>query len=640
MVELDLGAQAALANKVAKGAGGAEAGDGRQGSVYIDDGESALEQDAGEAPAKGPVVSANLISQVFDDPTRTAVFIYKIPQKGYRFVQESITLSSSGKISHLGITMDSATDFSGLTMLSAAPTAEGEGVPSSSSAESVAPRSIAAPLCGLGHGVAHCTRRGGLAIATGNAQVQQQRRRWRVCLRAGRRLKSRRAGCDELLLTMEKRPGELSLLSSLPALRRRVLGLISGDGDQLQKRHATVALGPSKLWTAMPTLAMRLVLEFLEQDDFGWLALCQRETYRAQGPDSLTGLMESVSEERAKQTLPPEFFAILSSKVADVNSGSPKALELQRSSCLQQYVRLVSHFPTHAQLLGRTTATKLKWTSLLRTSQQLWFLNPSSLVSGILPTCEMHSLALRAALLDNPLAQRLIGFPGVHNLDDHFPVPTFEESVFFSALVAPHDPIALTHLATLLSFPNEQQVPPEQTSQVNVIDHEFVHRAYLIGARAGVKDAQINLGSIYMGTFPQFSARTNRFLRNPQLGLYWWHRAAGTAKGVDVQEGRPDELALLNLGYVYGKGDIVPRDDEKAYWYWCRSAEMGNLRACYLRASSLVLGQGVPRDVDLAVQLFFEILQTGAETTDELEIVRLARKMLEHHGIEFPAHVP
>uniref|UniRef100_A0A7S2S4G1 SnoaL-like domain-containing protein n=1 Tax=Mucochytrium quahogii TaxID=96639 RepID=A0A7S2S4G1_9STRA len=55
-------------------------------------------------------------SCLFDDDENVAVFVYKFPEKGYRFVEETF-IAHDKQWHFLSITMDSATDFAGLAIM-------------------------------------------------------------------------------------------------------------------------------------------------------------------------------------------------------------------------------------------------------------------------------------------------------------------------------------------------------------------------------------------------------------------------------------------------------------------------------------------------------------------------------------------
>jgi len=63
---------------------------------------------------------ATLISSFFNDAARVCILTYKCPAKGYRFVQETFIVDSGGAIVNYSIVMDSATDFSGISVLECA----------------------------------------------------------------------------------------------------------------------------------------------------------------------------------------------------------------------------------------------------------------------------------------------------------------------------------------------------------------------------------------------------------------------------------------------------------------------------------------------------------------------------------------
>lgn len=101
-------------------------------------------------------------------------------------------------------------------------------------------------------------------------------------------------------------------------------------------------------------------------------------------------------------------------------------------------------------------------------------------------------------------------------------------------------------------------------------------------AEAGNAGAQNNLGVMYYEgeSVPQ----------DNQKAIYWWQKSA--------EQGNP--YAQANLGLMYYKGKSVPQDNQKAVYWYQKSAEQGFADAQDALGAMYALGNGVPQDYQRA----------------------------------------
>lgn len=104
-------------------------------------------------------------------------------------------------------------------------------------------------------------------------------------------------------------------------------------------------------------------------------------------------------------------------------------------------------------------------------------------------------------------------------------------------------------------------------------------------------------------------ARGSSVPRNPELAEAWYRRAV---PWYELAAEKDDSYAQEKLGDFYSEGKGVQRDDAKALYWWCKSANRGRASAQYGLGQRYYFGRDLfGRDVqrDLAEALFwFEIV--------------------------------
>ena len=73
---------------------------------------------------------------------------------------------------------------------------------------------------------------------------------------------------------------------------------------------------------------------------------------------------------------------------------------------------------------------------------------------------------------------------------------------------------------------------------------------------------------------------------------------------------RAEANARFRLGYMYGTGQGVPKDDAKAVSWYRKAAGQGHARAQYNLGAAYANGTGVIRSKETAVEWFFEAGQS------------------------------
>ncbi|MDP9499447.1 tetratricopeptide repeat protein [Bisgaard Taxon 45] len=73
-----------------------------------------------------------------------------------------------------------------------------------------------------------------------------------------------------------------------------------------------------------------------------------------------------------------------------------------------------------------------------------------------------------------------------------------------------------------------------------------------------------------------------------------------------------DYQAQANLGILYARGQGVPQDFEKAYWWFSEAAEKGSIKAINNLAVFYLQGHGVKQDIPHSIKLFEQTANSGS----------------------------
>ncbi|QHZ97005.1 sel1 repeat family protein [Pasteurella multocida] len=73
-----------------------------------------------------------------------------------------------------------------------------------------------------------------------------------------------------------------------------------------------------------------------------------------------------------------------------------------------------------------------------------------------------------------------------------------------------------------------------------------------------------------------------------------------------------DYQAQANLGILYARGQGVPQDFEKAYWWFSEAAEKGSIKAINNLAVFYLQGHGVKQDIRHSITLFEKTANSGS----------------------------
>lgn len=155
-------------------------------------------------------------------------------------------------------------------------------------------------------------------------------------------------------------------------------------------------------------------------------------------------------------------------------------------------------------------------------------------------------------------------------------------------------------------------------------------RWYLRAAAQGQRDAQINLGLMFLQDLPQAGMQ-----RNPAQARYWFRRAAeaGDAQAMfylaravlehgasaerseaiewlerACRAGHASACTELGLAFAPGQPDADPRRAAAAYRL---GAERGDMHAQFNLANCLLLGEGIERDLDAASHWYHAAAEHG-----------------------------
>ena len=158
------------------------------------------------------------------------------------------------------------------------------------------------------------------------------------------------------------------------------------------------------------------------------------------------------------------------------------------------------------------------------------------------------------------------------------------------------------------------------TAEQDVPDFAMVQKA----AEQGGAEAQSNLGFMYV--------KGQGVPKDEAKAVHWWTKAA--------EQG--DAVAQNNLGVMYAKGQGVPKDEAKAAQLFQKAvvvlqkeAEHGDARAQYNLGNGYYNGVGVPKDDAKAVHWWAKAAEQGdAEVLKHLGIMakqgnESAKKALE-----------
>jgi len=148
----------------------------------------------------------------------------------------------------------------------------------------------------------------------------------------------------------------------------------------------------------------------------------------------------------------------------------------------------------------------------------------------------------------------------------------------------------------------KEQIMPGGFDDVKVAEEKF--KALMADAKAGDPAAQNSLGVMYYTGEAVSKNLSGKVLdTDPELAAGWFFRAA--------EQGYAD--AQFNLGLMYANGEGVPQDMEQAVELFKKAAEQGHVDAQNNLGAMYFTGEGVARDEKKAIEWFEKAAAQGNE---------------------------
>ncbi|MBS0496827.1 MAG: sel1 repeat family protein [Gammaproteobacteria bacterium] len=148
----------------------------------------------------------------------------------------------------------------------------------------------------------------------------------------------------------------------------------------------------------------------------------------------------------------------------------------------------------------------------------------------------------------------------------------------------------------------KEQIMPGGFDDVKAAEEKF--KALMADAKAGDPAAQNSLGVMYYTGEAVSKNLSGKVLdTDPELAAGWFFRAA--------EQGYAD--AQFNLGLMYANGEGVPQDMEQAVELFKKAAEQGHVDAQNNLGAMYFTGEGVARDEKKAIEWFEKAAAQGNE---------------------------
>lgn len=148
----------------------------------------------------------------------------------------------------------------------------------------------------------------------------------------------------------------------------------------------------------------------------------------------------------------------------------------------------------------------------------------------------------------------------------------------------------------------KEQIMPGGFDDVKAAEEKF--KALMADAKAGDPAAQNSLGVMYYTGEAVSKNLSGKILdTDPELAAGWFFRAA--------EQGYAD--AQFNLGLMYANGEGVPQDMEQAVELFKKAAEQGHVDAQNNLGAMYFTGEGVARDEKKAIEWFEKAAAQGNE---------------------------
>ena len=162
----------------------------------------------------------------------------------------------------------------------------------------------------------------------------------------------------------------------------------------------------------------------------------------------------------------------------------------------------------------------------------------------------------------------------------------------------------------------KEQIMPGGFGDVKAAEEKF--KALMADAKAGDPAAQNSLGVMYYTGEAVSKNLSGKVLNNdPELAAGWFFRAA--------EQGYAD--AQFNLGLMYANGEGVPQDMEQAVELFKKAAEQGHVDAQNNLGAMYFTGEGVARDEKKAIQWFEKAAAQGnQEARANLDAIKASGK--------------
>lgn len=162
----------------------------------------------------------------------------------------------------------------------------------------------------------------------------------------------------------------------------------------------------------------------------------------------------------------------------------------------------------------------------------------------------------------------------------------------------------------------KKQIMPEGIDDMEAAEKKF--KALMESAKAGDPAAQNGLGVMYYTGEAVSKNPSGKVLDNdPELAAGWFYRAA--------EQGYAD--AQFNLGLMYANGEGVPQDMQQAVELFRKAAEQGHVDAQNNLGALYFIGEGVERDVKKAIAWFEKAAAQGnEEARANLEAIKASEK--------------
>lgn len=100
--------------------------------------------------------------------------------------------------------------------------------------------------------------------------------------------------------------------------------------------------------------------------------------------------------------------------------------------------------------------------------------------------------------------------------------------------------------------------------------------------------------------------------------------AAEALRWLEASAKAGDRAGMHNLAIAYTSGDVLPQDDDKAFYWYDRASTEGLARATMSLGQFYAIGRAVPQDIPKAVELF-ELAARQGEVRGALQLSAMAK---------------